>query len=89
MFIPLASNLFEIFESSDLKSSGAPSTLKPLDMVLNIKAPSAYLGTRVYATGLVEECVNLLVDWYDCFADSVGFPELAVPGIIQVTFVFA
>ncbi|KND00855.1 mRNA-binding ribosome synthesis protein NOC2 [Spizellomyces punctatus DAOM BR117] len=83
-FIPVASHLFEIFESTELKSRAKPSTQKPLDFTLAIKAPNSYLGTRPYQTGLVEEIVNLLFDFYGAFALSVSFPELAVPAILQL-----
>ncbi|KAJ3294549.1 Nucleolar Complex 2 protein, partial [Blyttiomyces sp. JEL0837] len=82
-YIPLSSHLFEVFESSELRSKPKPSTLKPMDFGLALKTPNQYLGTRPYQVGVAEEAVNLLIDFYDCFALSVGFPELAVPAVLQ------
>ncbi|KAJ3206489.1 Nucleolar Complex 2 protein [Entophlyctis luteolus] len=85
VFIPLASHLFEVFDMSELRSSsGKPSTLKPLNFILALKAPTEYIGTRIYQTGIIEELISLLTEYYDCFALSIGFPELAVPAVMQL-----
>jgi hypothetical protein len=84
VFIPVASYLLEIFESSELKSKPKPSTLKPLDFTLNIRAPNAYLGTKTYHLGLVEQVINHLYDFYASCSLSISFPELSVPAIIQL-----
>lgn len=83
-FIPVASHLFEVLESAELRGKAKPSTQKPLDFTLAIKAPNAYLGTRPYQVGLAEEIVNLLFDFYGAFALSISFPELAIPAILQL-----
>ncbi|KAI8621795.1 Noc2p family-domain-containing protein [Chytriomyces sp. MP71] len=83
VFVPLASHLFELFDTVELRGNPKPSTLKPLNFVLNIKAPAQYLGTRTYQTGIVEEVVGLLMEYYDCYALSIGFPELVVPAVVQ------
>ncbi|KAJ3025651.1 UNVERIFIED_CONTAM: Nucleolar Complex 2 protein [Siphonaria sp. JEL0065] len=83
IFIPLASNLFELFDTAELRSHAKPSTLKPLNFVLTLKAPAQYLGTRTYQTGVVEEVVGLLMEYYDCFSLTIGFPELVVPAVVQ------
>ncbi|KAJ3048314.1 Nucleolar Complex 2 protein [Rhizophlyctis rosea] len=83
-FIPVASHLFETFESAELRGKAKPSTQKPLDFMLNIKTANSYLGTRTYQNGVVEEVVNLLFDYYGAFALSIAFPELAIPAILQL-----
>ncbi|KAJ3313466.1 Nucleolar Complex 2 protein [Boothiomyces sp. JEL0838] len=83
-FIPVASYLFEVFESSELKKKGKPSTLKPIDFKLNIRAPNPYLGTKSYHNGLIEQVVHLLFQYYSGCAFSIAFPELAIPAIIQL-----
>ncbi|KAJ3229122.1 Nucleolar Complex 2 protein [Chytriomyces hyalinus] len=83
VFIPLASHLFELFDTAELRGHAKPSTLKPLNFVLTLKAPAQYLGTRPYQNGIVEEVVALLMEYYDCFALSIGFPELVVPAVVQ------
>ncbi|KAJ3287517.1 Nucleolar Complex 2 protein [Borealophlyctis nickersoniae] len=83
-FVPVASHLFEIFESNELRGKAKPSTLRPLDFTVNIRAPNPYLGTRAYQIGVAEEAVSLLFDYYGSFALSIAFPELAVPAILQL-----
>ena len=69
-----------------MKSKPKPSTLKPLDFGLLLKAPNSYLNTRTYQSGLAEEAVALLIDHYDTYALSIGFPELAVPAVLLVCY---
>ncbi|KAJ3135933.1 Nucleolar Complex 2 protein [Geranomyces variabilis] len=83
-FIPVASHLFEILESAELRSKARPSTLKALDFSLAIKAPNQYLGTRTYQVGVAEQVVSLLFEYYGAFALSISFPELAVPAVLQL-----
>ncbi|KAJ3120153.1 Nucleolar Complex 2 protein [Physocladia obscura] len=85
VFIPLASHLFELFDTAELRAtSGKPSTHKPLNFLLTLKAPAQILGTRTYQTGIVDELVQLLTEYYDCFALSIAFPELVVPAVVQL-----
>lgn len=84
VYIPVASYLFEVFESAELKGKPKPSTLKPLDFSLNIRAPNQYLGSKTYHTGLVDQVLELLFHFYATQATSIAFPELAIPAIIQL-----
>ncbi|KAJ2999230.1 Nucleolar Complex 2 protein [Globomyces sp. JEL0801] len=84
VYIPVASYLFEVFESAELKTKGKPSTLKPIDFQLNIRVPNTYIGTKTYHNGLVDEVVHLLFRYYSAHAFSIAFPELAIPAIIQL-----
>ncbi|CAG8447506.1 10994_t:CDS:10 [Ambispora leptoticha] len=84
VFIPLAPYLFEILESSELRQKPKPSTLKPLDFSLHLKAPKSYLHTRVYQDGIGEEITDILLEYYACFCLSVAFPELVIPAIVQI-----
>ncbi|ORY51882.1 Noc2-domain-containing protein [Rhizoclosmatium globosum] len=83
VFVPLASNLFELFDTAELRGNPKPSTLKPLNFVITLKAPQQYIGTRSYQNGIVEQVTGLLMEYYDCYAFSIGFPELVVPAVVQ------
>ncbi|KAI9207968.1 Noc2p family-domain-containing protein [Polychytrium aggregatum] len=83
-YIPLAAQLFEVFESAELRNKAKPSTAKPMDFIHSIKAPNNYLGTRVYQNNVVDEVVGLMSDYFASFALSISFPELVVPAIIQI-----
>ncbi|ORX89450.1 Noc2-domain-containing protein [Basidiobolus meristosporus CBS 931.73] len=83
-FIPLAPHLFEVLESSEMKKKPAPSTLKALDFKLHLKVPKAYEHTRVYQDGVLEELGELIMSYYCSHALSIAFPELVLPGIVQL-----
>jgi nucleolar complex protein 2 len=67
-----------------MKNKGKPSTLKPLDFKLNIRAPNMYLGSKSYHNSLVDQLMNYLYDYFIVYATSICFPELTVPTIVQL-----
>ncbi|KAF7320891.1 Noc2-domain-containing protein [Mycena chlorophos] len=81
-YVPLAPYLVPILVST-LSTSGRSkaSTLRPLDLEVQIRAPAQYAKTRIYADGLVEEASFLLADWLASSPvhGSVAFPEIVVP----------
>ncbi|CAG8435032.1 7268_t:CDS:10 [Diversispora eburnea] len=83
-FIPLAPYLFDILQSSEIRRNPKPTTLKPLDFMIILKAPKNYLHTRVYQEGIYEKLLELLFEYYSCFCSSIAFPELVIPAIIQI-----
>ncbi|RUP44648.1 Noc2p family-domain-containing protein [Jimgerdemannia flammicorona] len=98
VFIPLAPFLFEVLESTEVRRKAKPSTLKPLDWELHLRAPKQYLHGRVYQVGgvgiwgeaddavdgIAEELYDCLLEYYVCFTTSVAFPELVIPAIVQL-----
>ncbi|KIY48506.1 Noc2-domain-containing protein [Fistulina hepatica ATCC 64428] len=80
-FIPLAPYIVPILVNTLGISKAKPSTLKPLDLEVQIRAPHQYLNTRVYTEGVVEEAAHLLVEWLAAPAvlGSIAFPEVVVP----------
>ncbi|KIK56152.1 hypothetical protein GYMLUDRAFT_47364 [Collybiopsis luxurians FD-317 M1] len=82
VYIPIAPYILPILTST-LSSSSRPksSTLKPLDLEVQIRTPQQYLKTRVYTEGLVEEVAYLLAEWLSSEAvhGSIAFPEIIVP----------
>ena len=81
-FIPLAPSLLEVLNSPECsKTNPKPSTLVPLDFSVVLRAPKAYLGTRVYQDGLGVELVELISESFNIWAKHIAFPELALPPI--------
>ena len=78
-YIPLAPSLLEVLNSSELSKPPKPSTLKPLDFNTALRAPKAYLRTRVYQDGLGTELCFLLAEFFACWSKHIAFPELAMP----------
>jgi len=61
-----------------------PSTLRPLDLEVHIRAPQQYLKTRIYNEGILEEGTYLLAEWLSSTAvqGSIAFPEIIVPIVV-------
>lgn len=70
--------------SAELKKKPKPSTLKPMDFSITIRASKSYLRTRTYQDGLAEQIVELFSEFYVLYSKSVAFPELAIPTIVMV-----
>nr|CAG8508423.1 11451_t:CDS:10 [Entrophospora candida] len=83
-FIPLATFLFDILQSKEVVRSPRPSTLKPLDFSIILKVPKNYLHTRSYQDGICEELFESFLEYYACFCKSISFPELIIPGVVQL-----
>lgn len=83
-YVPLAPALLEILTSAEMKKSPKPSTLKGLDFATSIRAPKAYLRTRVYQDGIGEQVSELLGEFFVQWTRSIAFPELALPVIVML-----
>ncbi|TQS34989.1 hypothetical protein Golomagni_04604 [Golovinomyces magnicellulatus] len=83
-YIPLASPLLEVLNSSEMKKAPKSSTLKPFDFVFNYRAQKTYLHTRVYQDNLSEQIVELLSEFFVLWSTSIAFPELALPVVIML-----
>ena len=85
-YIPVAPYLLPIITST--LGSGKPksSTLRPLDMETNIRAPQQLLRTRVYEEGLIEEATYLLGDYLSSrpIMSSIAFPEVTTPIVVTL-----
>lgn len=81
-YIPLSTHLVPIIVSGLVPSSRPKSsTLRPLDLDVQIRVPQQYLKTRVLSEGLTEETVYLLAEWLSSAPvhGSIAFPEIVVP----------
>ncbi|CAK5271008.1 unnamed protein product [Mycena citricolor] len=86
-YVPISPYLLPIITST-LTPSARPkqSTLRPLDLEVQIRAPQQYLKTRVYLEGLVEESVYLLAEWLAStpIHGSAAFPEIVVSVVVML-----
>jgi nucleolar complex protein 2 len=81
-YIPLAPALFEVLNSAEMKKPPKPSTLKSLDFSTLIRAPKAYLKTRVYQDGVGEQVAELFSEFFVLWTKNIAFPELALPVMV-------
>ncbi|EEP78048.1 conserved hypothetical protein [Uncinocarpus reesii 1704] len=83
-YIPLASVLLEVLQSAEMKSPPKASTMKPLDFSTCIRAPKAYLRTRIYQDGVAEEVSELLSEFFVLWTKNIAFPELSLPTVVML-----
>ncbi|KAI9844243.1 MAG: Nucleolar Complex 2 protein [Thelocarpon superellum] len=83
-YIPLAPALLEVLNSAEMKKAPKASTLKSLDFETAIRAPKAYLRTRVYQDGVGAQVSELFSEFFVLWTKSVAFPELALPVIVML-----
>ncbi|KAG5735577.1 hypothetical protein E4T56_gene11159 [Termitomyces sp. T112] len=85
IYIPLSPHLVPILTSILAPSSRSKSsTLRPLDLEVQIRAPQQYIRTRVYHEGVLEESAYLLTEWLTSpmVQGSISFPEIVVPVVV-------
>ncbi|KAH3672836.1 hypothetical protein WICMUC_004058 [Wickerhamomyces mucosus] len=84
VFIPLYPLLQEILNSTTLTKTPKNTNLQAFDFDHNIKANSAYLGTRAYQQGVCEQFIDLCGEYFVLYSKNISFPELATPVIIAL-----
>lgn len=83
-YIPLASALLEVLNSSEMKKGPSAASLKALDFSVQYKAPKSYLRTRVYQDGVGEQVVELFCEYFAIWSTSIAFPEFALPVVVML-----
>ncbi|TKA63480.1 hypothetical protein B0A49_13276 [Cryomyces minteri] len=83
-YIPLASSLYEVLNSAEMRKAPKNSTLKALDFATSIRAPKSYLRTRVYQTGVGEQTQELFSEFFILWTKSIALPELALPVTVML-----
>ncbi|EME46688.1 hypothetical protein DOTSEDRAFT_52108 [Dothistroma septosporum NZE10] len=83
-YIPLAAPLYEVLNSAEMRKAPKPSTLKPLDFNVSIRAQKSYLRTRTYQDGIAEQVQELLSEFFVMWAKIIAFPELALPVVVML-----
>lgn len=82
VYIPLIPMLIEILSSSTIAKYPKHSALDALDFETTIRAPKAYLGTKVYQEGVCDEFTDLASEFFAQHSKSIAFPELSTPIVI-------
>lgn len=83
-YISLAAPLYEVLSSAEMRKPPKPSTIKPLDFNISIRAPKSYLRTRVYQDGVGEQVQELLGEFFVLWCKNIAFPELSLPVTIML-----
>ena len=84
VFIPLFPLISEILTSSVFTKKPRASSLAAVDFDSCIKVNKAYIGTRVYQSGVCDEFIELCAEFFALYCKSIAFPELITPPVIYL-----
>ena len=84
VFIPLATEIFLPFESHELKARPRPSTEKPVTFDTELKVSKARLNSPQFQEAVVEQAMDVALQYYAAIACSIGFPEAVFPDTLRI-----
>jgi hypothetical protein len=72
-----------------IKNKTKPSTEKRPDFNIAIKVSKGTLNTQAFQDVVLDNLVELILQYFNAHALSIAFPELAVPVTVQVRNIFS
>lgn len=84
IFIPTLPFLLEVFEQTDFNKRHKSVSLKPFNFSILLKFSKGQLAEKAFKDGLIDQLYEHLLESYNIYAHSVGFPELIVPSLVQL-----